>query len=106
MSFNFQCSYQWSDGEVDSWNGRVMDLKSYQSLYEFYIQSRSGILVLAGKYAHGYFACLPDFQAGCYLSSFNDLSYNREKLITAMNNPVDGATVAGALKALADILPL
>jgi hypothetical protein len=97
---DFQCSYHWDDGEIDSWNGQVLNLKSHQLLHEFYIQSRSGILVLAGQYAHGYFACLPDFQAGCYLSSFDDLFYNQERLSAVLNNPVDGATVAYALKAL------
>lgn len=103
---DFQCSYHWDDGEIDFWNGQVLNLKSYQSLHEFYIQSRSGILVLAGRYSNGYFACLPDSKAGCYLSDFDDLFYNQERLAVALNNPVDSATVAYALKALSDNLAL
>jgi hypothetical protein len=47
---------------------------------------------------------MPDFQAGCHLSCLNDFFFNREKLIAALNNPVDGTTVACALKKLSDIL--
>ena len=101
---DFNVTYAWSDEKIDTWKGRVTYLTANQSLYEFYIQSRSGFLVLIGKHSSGYFACLPDFQAGCYLSSLNDLSYNRERLISALNNPVDGVTVAKALKALADVV--
>jgi hypothetical protein len=64
----------------------------------------SSIRVLVGKFSSGLFACIPDFKVGCCLGSLNDLFYNRERLIQVMDNVVDGATVAYALKALSGSL--
>ena len=44
----------------------------------------------------GYFACMPDFDAGCHLVSLNDVFWNTERL-TKVLGIVDGVTVAYAL---------
>lgn len=100
----FRCSYQWDPDERDDWDGIVNKITCFGSHYEVFITSRSSLRVLIGKCTSGLFACLPDYQAGCYLSTLKDTFYNSEKLIYAMENPVDGTTVACALKALADVL--
>jgi len=40
--------------------------KKYGSYYEMQIESLSGIKVIFGKTSYGNFACIPDFNAGCY----------------------------------------
>ena len=76
--------------------------KEHGSHFEISIQSCSSILVLFGKTEYGYFACMPDFHAGCHLGTPDDTFYNTEKLVQAMKNKVDGITVAMALNAVAD----
>lgn len=101
---HFRCSYHWDEDERDDWDGFIKGITSFGNHYEVFITSRSSIRVLIGKTTSGLFACLPDYQAGCYLSTLDDTFYNSERLIYAMENPVDGTTVACALKALAKVL--
>lgn len=96
---DFQCSYRWEDGK-ETWTGTITRVKSYGSHHEIQIQSRSSIRVLVGKSSSGLFACIPDFDAGCHLSTLDDTFYNGERLVEVMDNAVDGTTVAYALKAL------
>jgi hypothetical protein len=101
---NFLCSHRWENGEKENWPGRIADIYSYGSHYEIFIESRSGIRILVGKTCSGFFACIPDFRAGCHLGPLDDIFYNREKLSSAMVNAVDSATVASALKYLSNAL--
>lgn len=90
----------------DSWEGRILYLKNYGSHYEIRIQSYYGsVLVLFGKAAFGYFACIPDFETGCYLSDLKDTHWNTEQLIRIIDE-VTGITVAEALYAAAGYLEL
>jgi hypothetical protein len=58
-------------------------------------------MVLLGKTSLGSFACMPDFSAGCHLSTLDDLFYSTEKLSDVMGK-IDGITVASALYSIAD----
>lgn len=100
----FRCSFQWDVAERDDWDGFIKQITCFGSHYEVLIASRSSIRVLIGKCTSGLFACLPDYQAGCNLSALDDTFYNSERLIYAMESPVDGTTVACALRALATVL--
>lgn len=100
----FRCFYQWDEDERDDWQGVVNQITHFGSHYEVFITSRSSIRVLVGRCSSGLFACLPDYRAGCHLNTLDDTFYNSEKLIYALENPVDGTTVACALKALAKVL--
>lgn len=100
----FRCSYQWDEDERDDWQGFVTQIIPLGSQYEVLISSRSSIQVVVGKCSSGLYACLPDYQAGCLLGALEDTFFNSERLIYAMENPVDGTTVACALKVLAKVL--
>jgi len=82
-----------------SWSGSISKFHDYGTHYELLIQSRSSILVLFGKTSQGYFACMPDFQAGCHLANLNDIFWNTERLTTVLGI-ADGVTVATALQHL------
>lgn len=56
----------------------------------------STIRVLVGKCTLGLFSCISDYEADCMLSHLEDTFYNRERLMAAMDNPVDGTVVAYA----------
>ncbi len=79
----------------DTWSGHISALKNHGSYYEFTIQSRSCIMVIFGKTSNGYFACMPDFGAGCHLAELNGVLWNSERLIDVL-----GVTVAHALQHL------
>lgn len=85
------------------WNGRIKWLKNHGSHYEMKIDSRSGIVVLFGNSSFGSFACMPEFGAGCHLSSLSDDFYNTERL-SAVLGPIDGTTVSAALSAISATL--
>lgn len=96
----FTCNLK-EGSNLEKWTGKIISLEDFGSHYQMRIESRSGITVLFGKTSFGNFACMPDFNAGCHLASFNDEFYNTEKLISVLN-PIDGVTVARALYVLFD----
>lgn len=100
MVTTFNCKLKTEVG-TESWNGRITRLINHGSHYEIKIESRSGLTVMVGTTSLGNFACIPDWDAGCHLSSFDDIFWNEERL-TKVLGTVDGITVARALAAIAD----
>lgn len=90
-----------SNGRKETWNGAIVKYKTHANFIEFMIISRSSLYVICGKGERGFWACVPDYMAGCNLSmGLNDTFYNTEKLFAATKNKVDAITIAEALKAL------
>ncbi len=96
----FKCRMETEDG-IEVWDGIIPRFTKYKSHYEIRIEARSGIMVVFGKSSRGNWACIPDWDAGCYLSNLDDIFWNTERL-TRVLGPVDGITVATALYALKD----
>ena len=109
MNTNVNIPFMCSIGDKNhppskSWEARIEYIKNYGSHYEMRIQSYYGsILIFFGKTAFGYFACIPDFQAGCHLSYLKDTFWNTEQL-TRIVDEVTGITVAQALCSAADYI--
>lgn len=96
--------YDKDNSPLESWEARISYIKNYGSHYEMRIQFFYGsVLVLFGKTVFGYFACIPDFEAGCYLSYLKDTFWNTKQL-TRIIDEVTGITVAKALNAIADYI--
>lgn len=93
---NFVCKQETNEG-LEKWQGQISNIINHGSHYEIRIESRSGLTVIFGKTSIGNFACVPDFDAGCHLATLDDEFYNKERLSAALN-PVDGLTIAKALK--------
>ena len=87
--------------EKDEWNGKIRDIKLQNNVYEFWIESRSSIMVVFGPSSRGGFACFPDYQVGCHLVNLKDKFWNTEKLVEILGK-VDGMTVSAALTKFAD----
>jgi len=85
----------------DEWEGIVSNLVEHTSSYEFWIKSRSSIMVVFGHTSRGGFVCLPDFNVGCHLTNLKDKFWNTEQLVGILGE-VDGLTVSMALFMLAD----
>jgi hypothetical protein len=100
----FRCSYQWDEDERDDWDGVITYINNYGNHYEILITHPSNIRLIVGKWAYGLYACIPTGNAGCYLGKLDDTFHNSDRLIYALEDPVEGTTVACALKAVADIL--
>ncbi len=96
---NFQCSRVTENG-LERWSGLIVNIINHGSHYEMRIESRSGIMVLFGETRSGYFACIPDWDAGCHLAHPSDLFWNTEQLVSVLGE-VDGITVACAISAIA-----
>lgn len=104
MGITFSCKMD-LENKVEKWNGKIAAIENYGSHYEIRIESRSGITVLVGKSAFGNFACIPDFNVGCYLANLKDKFWNSERLCAVLGN-IDGITVASALQTIADCIDL
>lgn len=102
MITTFSCKLDTDEG-TESWTGTITKIINHGSHYEIKIESRSGINVIVGTTDGGNFACIPDWGAGCHLSSFKDSFWNEERLNKILG-PIDGITVAKALYAIADYL--
>ncbi len=101
---DFYCKHQWENGENEEWTGKISSIISFGSHYEIVIQSRSSILIVLAETSYGLFVGIPTFKVGCYISNLKDLFFNKEVLIDALDNTVDGITVACAIKSIADVL--
>ncbi|MEG1256385.1 DUF6618 family protein [Clostridium sp.] len=66
-------------------------------LDEVQFLKNSSLHIIIGKTSFGKFVCIPNYNVGCYLSRFNDLFWNSEKLSELMGE-VDGVTAATAIK--------
>jgi len=104
MPIKFECTMK-IGRRADNWLGMITSLTKFGSHYELKIESRSGFIVVIGKTSYGNFACIPDYNVGCHLSTLKDLFWNSERLSTIMNK-VDAITVAHALQAVAKHIDL
>ncbi len=93
----FKCSQTRKSGKIEYWKGKVTDFKEGDELLEMYVESRSYLHIIIGKTKNGNFVCIPNYDVGCYLSRFNDIFWNTEKL-TSLIGEVDGITVAAAIE--------
>lgn len=100
MPIKFECTMKISK-KIENWYGLITKLTNFGSHYELKIESRSGFVLVIGKTSYGNFACIPDYDIGCHLSSLKDLFWNSERLCKIMNK-IDAITVAHALKAFAE----
>lgn len=85
----------------DEWDGEISSFIKHSNSYEFWIKSRSSIMVIFGPSSRGGFACMPDFKVGCHLTDLKDNFWNTEQLISVLGE-VDGLTVSIALFEIAD----
>lgn len=104
MPIKFECTMK-KGRKIENWSGTITNLIKFGSHYEFKIESRSGFIVIIGKTTYGNFACIPDYDVGCHLSTLKDLFWNAEHLSSIMNK-VDAITVAHALQSVAEYVDL
>lgn len=93
---NFKCS-RVLNNKKEIWSGEIIFFINNNNSTEIYIQSRSSIHVIIGKNKYGNHVCIPNFNVGCYLATFDDLFWNTEQLVEVIGE-VDGITVANAIK--------
>jgi hypothetical protein len=101
LKIGFRCTIKYGRRK-EQWLGHVSSINHYAGHVELFIGGRSSIRVLCGESRNGLWACIPDYDAGCVLSSLTDTFFNTENLYRAMKNKVDAITVAEALRAIAD----
>ena len=92
QNITFKCIASKGTKSEETWTGSISYLNYFGSHYEMCIQSRSSIYVLFGKSRDGYFACIPDWQAGCHLVDLKDLFWNTESLSQSLGE-TDGITL-------------
>lgn len=88
-----------------TWQGEIKRYKEYGSHYFLEISAKgSGIQLYFGAASMGqWFVCIPDWDAAVIIGSLRDnISYNAEKIGAAMENFIDGHSVAKALYVFAE----
>jgi hypothetical protein len=93
----FRCFQTKENSKVEYWKGTIKCLTEGKELLEMYVESRSSLHIIIGKTKYGNFVCIPNYDVGCYLSRFNDIFWNTEKL-TILIGEVDAITVATAIE--------
>ncbi|GKS12828.1 hypothetical protein YDYSY3_38280 [Paenibacillus chitinolyticus] len=87
-----------------TWSGEIKKYKEYGSHYHLEISAKgSGISLYFGSASMGqWFVCMPDWNASVIIGELRNVSYNAEKIGNAMNNEIDGHSVAKALYVFAE----
>lgn len=102
----FNVSYKFQENSAkEKWTGTIDYFNKIGESYQIQITSKSSIFVVLTKTSRGWVAAIPDWSAGCYLSTdFEDVFYNTDKLTHAMGNVIDAVTIANALAKLGKYL--
>ena len=85
------------DSKKEIWNGQITSYSINNKSIDTYVQNRSSFHIIIGKSTYGNYVCVPNFDIGCYLSTFGDIFWNTEKLVRLIGK-VDGITVANEIK--------
>lgn len=93
----FICRINIKDGPDEIWGGKIISYNLNKDNLEMYIESRSSLHIIIGKNMLGNYACIPNFEIGCYLSDLGDIFWNTEKLCSLIGES-DGITAATAIK--------
>ena len=96
----FQCNTGKTVGKK-IWTGEIRLLTHSSFHYEAVITARDTYFhVIAGKYQHGNYLCVPNMDFGCELSYFSDTFWNAERIRQHLDNPVDVESLVCGIKAL------
>ena len=101
----FTCRVKIENGPDEIWDGKIISHTLNKEHLEMYIESRSSLHIIIGKNMLGNYACIPNFEIGCYLSDLSDIFWNTEKLCSLIGE-ADGVTVATAIKYVNEELSL
>ena len=86
------------------WEGEIIPIQILEEPYEIEISARdSWFHVLIGNHRYGRFICIPNWNVGTEMASYEDVVWNRERLeqYTKLSK-VDASSVACGLAALAE----
>ena len=96
----FQCNTSKTVGKK-TWTGEIRLLAHSSFHYEAVITARDTYFhVIAGKYQHGNYLCVPNMDFGCELSYFSDTFWNAERIRQHLDSPVDVESLVCGIKAL------
>lgn len=89
-----------------SWQGEIKNYKEYGSHYFLELSAKgSGISLYFGRASFGqWFICIPEWNAGLIIGDLRQVDYNAEKIGAAMENEIDGHSVAKALLVFAEAM--
>lgn len=90
------------------WGGEIIPIQLSEEPYEVEIKARgSWFHVLIGHYRNGRFICIPNWNVGTEMASYEDVFWNRERLekYTKLGK-VDASSVACGLAVLAECFEL
>ena len=100
---NFTCIHRTSR-RIQKWEGTIRLIDQNEKFIEAAITGRGSYFhVITGPQINGNFICIPNYEVGNELSTYEDVFWNKERLSRNMGI-IDATTVATGLKYIQEIL--
>lgn len=91
-------------GEKTRWKGSFQNLVQHGKGFEADVSGRgSSFHIIAGRYEHGGYLCIPSWRVGCEIAGYNDSFWNLEQL-DGLIGTVDAITVVTAIRKISYLL--
>ncbi len=101
--FTYKCTHRTSS-RTQTWEAAIKLISHRNDLIEVAITGRGSYLhVITGSQCNGNFICIPNYEVGSELASYDDEFWNRERLRRSLGI-IDATTVAAGLKHLQELL--
>jgi len=99
----YKCTHR-TASRTQTWNATIKLIAQKENLIEVAITGRGSYLhVITGRQCNGHFICIPNYEVGNELASYDDVFWNRERLRRSLGI-IDATTVATGLKHIQELL--
>lgn len=93
----YKCIHRTSS-RIQTWEGTIKPISRNNEYIEAVITGKGSCLhVITGPQINGNFICIPNYDIGSELSSYDDVFWNKERLSRSLGI-IDATTVATGLK--------
>lgn len=100
MQITVNCEIQ---NRIERWNAQIKNLSITPSNCEFEVQALGDAFhVIMGAHLYGRYVCIPNWEIGCELATFNDTFWNSEQLVKYLGIK-NTATVVSAIKEIGEL---
>lgn len=105
IKMKYDCYNKYAEDKKDArWQGEIQALQEKNDGFEAEITGRSSsFYMIVGESERGNYLCIPNWQIGCELASYQDVFWNQEKLEEQVST-VDAITIANGIRLISQIM--
>ena len=94
------------DMKPRKWAGYIK-IQSLEHPYECSVSARGSFFqIILGRFGHGTYICVPNYDIGCDLACLTDSFWNIERLCSTGLSTVDAISIADALVVISEYIDL